>query len=213
MKRSFTLIELLVVISIIALLAGMLLPALAKAREQAEKIDCVSHLKSFGQAVVLYSTDNKNRVLDGFDKDDKRPTPWVGISGSDNDYSLSAGTLWTYLREEKVYVCPSSTSTDEKSHYTLNAHVSGQKLTSVKRTSNVAVFLEEDEYRSSYKDNRNGLFYRKGAASISALGDYNDTLASWHNGQNNFLFLDSHVSSEMWKSDSNDVAKALATFK
>ena len=209
MKRAFTLIELLVVISIIALLAGMLLPALAKAREQAEKIDCVSHLKSFGQAVVLYSTDNKNRVLTG-----GSTTPWIGIDSSDNNaYKLSNGTLWTYLREEKVYVCPASTSTDDHNHYTLNLHVAGQKLTSIKRTSNVAVFLEEDEYRSGYdKDNRDGCFYRKNAGAIGSL-DYNDTLPAWHNNQNNFLFLDSHVSSEMWKSDSGDVKDALVKFK
>jgi len=58
MKKGFTLIELLVVMVIIALLVGLLLPALARAKEEARKTQCRSNLRQIGLAMTMYSNDN-----------------------------------------------------------------------------------------------------------------------------------------------------------
>jgi prepilin-type N-terminal cleavage/methylation domain-containing protein len=97
-RRGFTLIELLVVIAIISILASMLLPVFARAREQARKAVCISNLKQISYALQMYTQDY----------DEKYPVAfafWAPVLGGPPLPNL-ATTLFSYTKDNRLFKCP-----------------------------------------------------------------------------------------------------------
>jgi prepilin-type N-terminal cleavage/methylation domain-containing protein/prepilin-type processing-associated H-X9-DG protein len=217
-RHAFTLIELLVVIAIIAILASILFPVFAQAREKARQATCTSNLKQIGLAVRMYVQDYDETFPHNCDE----PRPDGKLKRTAVEGTCWAGwisnVLIPYERNAQIYKCPSLSTTaffknwrlpDKAGSYCYNYRSlggawgpsgtdPGQPTVSeaaIPEVSNLAMMWDSANswadcgYVSTCGiDSRDLTWYRTKQF----------TMTSWHNGRNNFLFADGHVKSFAW---------------
>ena len=219
-KKAFTLIELLVVIAIIAILAAILFPVFARARENARRTSCSSNLKQMGLAMLQYTQDY----------DEKYPFAYLeDASGTGKPFYSPAysgfiwqGLLYPYAKSEQIFVCPSSPNPIPapdvfKGHYGINGSMmpdsdssaSAITLAELDASSSVYTIMDAGNYKMRmYGSVPSGVYgnYLPGQNGVAGATCSTDPLeltstemsdcqntSSRHLGGINICYADGHV--------------------
>ena len=187
---AFTLIELLAVVAVIALVAGILLPALSRAKGAVNSLSCLNNLKDWGLATHLYAVDN-----DDYMPPEGPPTPGSKLPNSAWYVTLpslvgapSYGEMpWRTNPNVKLgsslFVCPANprrATNNNLFHYCLNAHIDGTgsedhmvRLTSLPAPSRIVQLFDNGKR--------------------AAVAQQNNVHPNLHRGGAQFLFVDGHA--------------------
>ena len=192
MRRGFTLIELLVVIAIIAILAAILFPVFARAREKARQTTCMSNCKNLALAELMYCQDYDERFWNGMNMN-------YGVLGNWNATDVDYNDGWQYfiypyVKNNQMFFCPSGSMALGSRNYAINSHgLHGRALASVKSPSETFLLLD------SYYEYVNRGYDTSGGHSLATLsetlgvGNSIPNTAFRHNEMANVAFADGHV--------------------
>lgn len=197
-RRAFTLTELIVVITVLAILALILIPVIARVRSSAQSTHCVSNLQQIGRAFTLYAQDHRSCLPPAVDTADGN-TPWfVAI----HSYT---GTPWRgdMAQLGRVFLCPTweLNETNQPTETNIGYSMSAMLSTGIEPTRVVSLGNIQQPSRSVL------VLERSSAESrfFPGLGEDRDTFATTyaaalgvegcdrHAGSANYLFVDGHV--------------------
>ena len=204
MKRhGFTLIELLVVIAIIAILAAILFPVFARAREKARQASCQSNLKQLATAMMMYCQDYDGRFASVYDD---------GL-GSANRI-IWAQKISPYVKNTQIFQCPAVTGldvTDTRTGYMNTryqmpmSHVFSEGASNPRGeqdfTHPATTIMYAESSNAWWQHfcakhaiyNPGGMFYDDGKGNKALWGVLGETTWPRHNGGSNVAFCDGHV--------------------
>lgn len=223
--KAFTLIELLVVIAIIAVLASLLLPSLAAAKGQAQRIQCVNNLKQLSTIWYLYTADNDDRfVVNG---DGQATSGWIMGSFKQRPADATNTALLVdtrrslfapYLKTFQIYKCPADRTPGtggSRAHprlrsYSMNGYVGweGSKFHSIPDATRYRTFKKTSQLANPSPDNLL-VFQEVHPDSIcrpcfgvhmssTAPLQFLHIPASYHSRAGVNTFADGHVESRRW---------------
>jgi prepilin-type N-terminal cleavage/methylation domain-containing protein len=223
MKRlnAFTLIEMLVVIAIIAILASLLLPTLAKSKRQSQGIQCLSNVKQLTAAWVEYSGDSNDGLATNVawaglvDDPVDWASGWEDWSNPDNTDNTNVlklmsplGLLWPYSQSVGIYKCPSDPTPLIRS-ISMNLRMNGSdwadapiadytnpnKLAAIVNPAPANAFVFIDERADSINDG----FFVVEMDLTNANATLGNIPANYHNGCSAITFADGHGEIHPWR--------------
>jgi prepilin-type N-terminal cleavage/methylation domain-containing protein/prepilin-type processing-associated H-X9-DG protein len=192
-RRGFTLIELLVVIAIIAVLAAILFPVFAQAREKARQTSCLSNMKQIGLAMTQYLQDNDEAYMWALHPEEPGDPVYAWFE-----------PLQPYVKSRDIFRCPSLDADDEAAKpspytsYIINGYfchgvldpalrTQAEQIMVAEREKNLAVF----DYHPWEEEHHDG----DGDAEHGGDHEWEDenVAKTRHNGGSNYLFADGHA--------------------